>query len=199
MRFGVDARRLWHAAQVVVVVGVALLPAACGSPPESPCPETYADTEGLHPTSLSDIAAPYAGKGPHPVVHAEHGVVRGAHEGVPQSWQSAEGADSSTQLVLCEYVEESGEDSTGSGAYAPGCPYEGGLMVPWVEARYRYHLYEARTSTLVTSFEVGSTPGTCPDQIFYFEDESPEPLVESVDAQTLEKKLRPYVEGPARQ
>ncbi|MFD9905755.1 hypothetical protein [Streptomyces sp. NPDC059063] len=156
-----------------------------------------ADEKARYPTEFTKRAPPYAGRGPHPVVVVRFSPEQGTDSMEPSAGHLPDGWEAdgkswpvSTQLVLCEYGELTGE------TVEEDCRYTGaGIhdLTVWVEkAKYTYRLYEAKTSRLVTTFQVDGSGG-CPRDVLV-EDNAPLSIPQDVDREGLVNSLRPYVE-----
>ncbi|WND33068.1 hypothetical protein RI578_01675 [Streptomyces sp. BB1-1-1] len=168
---------------VLIVDGTAFEPT---SPvhPSNPCPASAASKKGVYPTVYTEDAKPYAGTGPHTVELRFHL----DHKSLPARWSPPDNKPHTAQLILCEYVEETGLTDT-------QCDYRGHDQVWLMQARATYLLLEAKTSELITSFKVdGAT--TCPAVLSYDPD-GPRPthVRAAMDEAEIIRNLRPYVEG----
>ncbi|MGC7098165.1 hypothetical protein ACPZ19_26130 [Amycolatopsis lurida] len=173
--------------------------------PATPCPESTAGP-AYFPNDISEIAAPYAGQGPHPV----YGSFEFYDEGVagrvlsrkgddtdrpdlPDDWLALSASSPSVQLVLCEYVLAIGSDRVDTCEYAAP-RYTAAVY----EAKYRFILYEAKTAHELTRFDLDGTKVSCDDNVPYEKEEGAGFVVaERVDGAALTERLRPFAE-PAR-
>ncbi|QFU89817.1 hypothetical protein [Amycolatopsis sp. YIM 10] len=173
--------------------------------PATPCPESTAEPARF-PNDVSEIAAPYAGQGPHPV----YGSFESYDEGVagrvlsrkgddtdwpdlPDGWLALSASSPTVRLVLCEYVVGIGSDRVDTCEYA--APR---YTAPVYEAKYRFLLYEAKTAHEVTRFDLDGTKVSCDDNVPYQkEDGAGFVVAKRVDGAALTERLRPFVE-PAR-
>ena len=164
------------------------------APPRTPCPDT-ADGEPKHPTEYTDRAAPYTGRGPHPMeLVAQVSSIDGVYQyhgpddrGLPLEWQVYEEDRYERQLFVCEYA-------VSAEPVVRSCEYLGNRWVQLAPATYRYRVFEARTSRQAGDFTLHSGEG-CPGSIEYREGDSPPARVlESVKFTDLENALRPFVD-----
>ncbi|WP_143194626.1 hypothetical protein [Streptomyces sp. CB02414] len=170
---------------VLVVDGTAFEPS---SPvlPTDPCPASAASGRGIHPTTYTEDAKPYAGPGPHPV-HLRFRM----DETLPPHWTTPDNEPYTAQLVVCEYVEPVTLTDI-------KCDYRGYGEVRLIQVQATYLLLEAKTSKLITRFVVEGQ-GRCPGAFHYSPDDRPAHVREDTDPEKIIKALRPYVEGAARQ
>ncbi|MFJ4467622.1 hypothetical protein ACIP2X_09115 [Streptomyces sp. NPDC089424] len=172
---------------VLIVDGTAF---ESGSPvlPSDPCPASAASERGTYPTTYTEDARPYTGPGPHTVDLR----FQLAHTPLPSHWKAPENEPYTAELVVCEYVEETGITDI-------KCAYRGYGQVWLVQARATYLVLEAKSSNLVASFKVKGRD-SCPASFSYSPDEPRLTDVRAdMDADAVIEKLRPYVEGKARQ
>lgn len=143
---------------------------------------------------------PYSGEGPHPVVlFKPHLIEDDRQPGVPEPWRAtALGTD--TQLVVCEYDDDSFvSEDVGSCRYAGGT-IGGGPMsdgnATVRSARYTYRVFEARTGDLVDTFTLRGTTSpqeSCPETAYH-----PTVFFQQVRTEALADTLRPLVEKTVR-
>ncbi|MFF2862273.1 hypothetical protein ACFVSX_20565 [Streptomyces rubiginosohelvolus] len=166
---------------VLVVDGTAFEPS---SPvlPSDPCPASAESDQGTYPTTYTEDAKPYAGPGPHPVA-----LRFPVDATLPPHWTTPADEPYGAQLVVCEYVEPVTLTDI-------KCDYRGYGEVRLLQARATYLLLEAKTSKLISRFEVEGR-GRCPGALNYSPDHRPAHVREDMDPDDIIKALRPYVEG----
>ncbi|MGW0561713.1 hypothetical protein ACWDZ4_14145 [Streptomyces sp. NPDC003016] len=109
---------------------------------------------------------------------------------MPPHWTTPDGEPYTAQLVVCEYMEETGLTDI-------KCEYRGYGEVWLMQARATYLLLEAKTSKLITRFTVDGR-GVCPARLSYSNDARPTHVREDMDATEIIRTLRPYVDDGAR-
>jgi hypothetical protein len=169
--------------------------------PDTPCLRSASDP-GVFPTDISDTASPYAGPGPHPVFTVFQGLddddtrqlSRRSRSSdwfdIPREWRVLAPSTPTVQLVLCEYVIDTGAQPVDECFY--NVPV---YKAPVYDARYRFVLYEAKTSKRVTTFELNGTKVHCDNNVPYPRDRTPNFIVvKLVEDAVLVDHLRPFVE-----
>ncbi|MGP3914978.1 hypothetical protein [Nonomuraea sp. 10N515B] len=165
-------------------------------PSADPCPE--ASNGAPRENSIyADRAAPYQGKGPHPVLLVKRGGTYPTEEWtdplpqddiLPDDWEPPNGDRSKVQLVVCQYEAEKlgvvGECSFTHPQY---------VKVPLVAASYTFLVYEARTARPVTTFKAKGY-SQCPGSTVMINGNVGE-IVQEVSQYELAGALRAYVEG----
>ncbi|WP_326799048.1 hypothetical protein OG946_29790 [Streptomyces sp. NBC_01808] len=137
----------------------------------------------------------YKGPGPHPAVLFKDDIAVDESEPpqLPGDW-TADFANDDTQLVVCQYDDNSHDSRTvGTCTYLGGSHNTGDGVVDVESARYIFRVFEAATGELVTKFALDGTTSpaqTCPDSALY-----PATDFQLVTSEALADRLRPFVAG----
>ncbi|MFI0452807.1 hypothetical protein [Actinomadura sp. 6N118] len=193
---------------VAVILGGVQLFAMLDDPPAPPpapkpafCPDN--PTRGARSgTSYEEVAAPYQGKGPHPVelVLMQEDVEQ---IDLPLAWKPGlNDGPPKVQVVACVY-----QNMVRSPEKRPTCLYSHlpghlshslrtqrdlskAIKVSLLKARYAFQLYEAKTAKPLGRFEVAGAKH-CPAQ---YRLNTGGVIAQEPDEEGLRKALRPYVE-----
>ncbi|KAB2337995.1 hypothetical protein [Actinomadura rudentiformis] len=191
---------------VVVILGGVQVFAMLDDPPEpSPAPKLGFCPDGpaggaRSGTGYEEVAAPYQGKGPHPVelVLMQDDVERIE---LPLDWKPGPGdGPPKVQIVACVYqdvIRSSGKRRTCLYSRVPGhlryptqTDPSNAIKVSLLEVRYVFQVYEAKTAKPLGRFEVAGAK-SCP---FQYRLNSGGVIAQEPDEDGVRKALRPYVE-----
>ncbi|AKH85352.1 hypothetical protein AA958_27470 [Streptomyces sp. CNQ-509] len=137
----------------------------------------------------------YEGPGPHPAVLFKDDIAVDESEPpqLPGDW-TPDFANTDTQLVVCQYDDDSHDSRTvGTCTYLGGSHNTGDGVVDVQSARYVFRVFEAATGEPVTKFALDGTTSpqqTCPDSALY-----PATDFQLVTSEALADRLRPFVAG----
>jgi hypothetical protein len=164
------------------------------------CPADRSSTAVVHPSQILDGSRPYSGPGPHRIVVIGPSDTTGA---LPADWHTSRIPNGwgyqvdELELAACEYVYAIGDEGD-----LGTCRWKeiGGDAVEAVttkSAKYDYHLFEAATGRLLTTFTVKGVHEGCADtKVIHGSGHGT--MAAQPDREELKRLLEPLVTGQVR-